>query len=384
MSGADPFEEFEFKPLTDGLGFHKKAEKIKTDIRSSGLAQEKTARTIPESPRSLMNSSASNEIARPATKSISDLIAQLPPSLDFLEEKPAAAAPLAQSLTQPLGTSLGASSLGGSAGMSKKLEFEEALSARPQIFQPLARDEYKAPTSTISASTSSSTISPMSTASGSATAGAMSGATGGLSFPTPGTKASTNFGDAAAKPQAASPYRERIDESLARAFPHMEKASKKSKSTDVAKDSEAGLQGLEAVPAAPVAAFLDAMVAAGISTIALVSILAITHINLMGLLNNAQTDLPTQIHLVALFIAVLQMYMLVARAFFGASLGEWAFDLQLGSARDQKRVMYPLLVAWRSILVTATGLIILPVASLIARRDLIKYLTGLQLYRRPN
>ena len=44
------FDEFEFKPLTEGLGFHKKAEKIKTEIKSASLARETTARAIPEAP----------------------------------------------------------------------------------------------------------------------------------------------------------------------------------------------------------------------------------------------------------------------------------------------------------------------------------------------
>jgi hypothetical protein len=269
------------------------------------------------------SASASNDFARPATKSISDLIASLPPSLDFLDEK----AIVAEADAKPMASAL----------TSKKMEFEEALSARPQIFQPLARDEYKAPA---------------------------------MVLPTPGTKASAYVDT---KAPAASHYRDRIDQSLARAFPHMEKATKKNLAV-----------GLEKVSAAPMAAFLDAMVAAGVATIALVSILAITHINLMGLLTNAQTDVPTQIHLGLLFVAVLLMYMLVARSFFGASLGEWAFDLQLGSKEDQSRIVYPLLVAWRSIVVTATGLVVLPALSLVMRRDLIRYLTGLQLYRRTN
>lgn len=338
MSTADPFEEFEFKPLTEGLGFHKKAEKIKTEIRSLNLGHEKAARAIPEAPsRSFLGTSmsatgvapqadaasVSNDFARPATKSISDLIASLPPSLDFLDEKAIGA----ETDAKPMASAL----------TSKKMEFEEALSARPQIFQPLARDEYKAPATVL---------------------------------PTPGTKASAYVDT---KAPAASHYRDRIDQSLARAFPHMERAPK----TNLA-------LGLEKVSAAPMAAFLDAMVAAGVATIALVSILAITHINLMGLLTNAQTDVPTQIHLGLLFIAVLLMYMLVARSFFGASLGEWAFDLQLGSKEDQSRIVYPLLVAWRSIIVTATGLVVLPALSLLVRRDLIRYLTGLQLYRRTN
>ena len=39
----DPFDEFEFKPLTEGLGFHKKAEQLKSDVKSTRLDQEKIA-----------------------------------------------------------------------------------------------------------------------------------------------------------------------------------------------------------------------------------------------------------------------------------------------------------------------------------------------------
>jgi hypothetical protein len=83
-----------------------------------------------------------------------------------------------------------------------------------------------------------------------------------------------------------------------------------------------------------------------------------------------------------LFISGLQLYLLTARSFFGASLGEWAFDVQLGSDHDQKQPVYPLLVAWRTILVTVTGFVILPLLSLVFRRDLAKIFTGLQTYQR--
>jgi hypothetical protein len=366
----DPFEDFEFKPLTEGLGFHKKAEKIKTDIKSMNLGQEKAARTVPDvPPRSLLHATPSElelapREARPASQSISDLIASLPPSLDFIEDK--------------------ATSIKASVSTTTKTTFElsESFSEPPQIFQPLGRDDYKMPSmssgagatsvgSPLSAPLGSSMSSSMGTTLGSVlpTAGAKAPTSGaGFSVPTPGTMA----GSASAK-AASSPYRERLDESFARAFPHAEKAPRK----DAAVDET----GLQAIPASFAAGFLDAMVAAGVAIIALVVILALTHINLMGLLNNAQTDGQTQLHLVLLFVAVLQIYMLTARGYFGASLGEWAFDLQLGTAQQRANPWYPVQVAWRGLVVTVTGLVVLPLLSMIARRDLTKYLTGLQLYR---
>ena len=101
------------------------------------------------------------------------------------------------------------------------------------------------------------------------------------------------------------------------------------------------------------------------------------------MLSNAKTDGATQLHLGLLFLAVLQMYMLTARAFFGATLGEWAFELQMGTDKDQQRGIYPVQVMLRSLIMTFTGLILIPLLSFAFNRDLAKYLTGLQLYRRP-
>src|SRR5262245_23225989 len=39
-SNMDPFDEFEFKPLTDGLGFHKKSVNLKEGLKSSGVLQD--------------------------------------------------------------------------------------------------------------------------------------------------------------------------------------------------------------------------------------------------------------------------------------------------------------------------------------------------------
>ncbi len=355
MDRGDLFDDFEFKPLTDGLGFHKKAEKIKSDIKASQIAFDTTARTVPEPPprATITNKISEPEPlsaplgsslgaspaapARPASQSISDLIASLPPSLDYVET-PAAKEP---------------------AGYT-----------RPQIFQPIAREEFKTDFKSDFKTPSAATIPPM------------PGPTIGSVLPAPGTKAGGVM-TAAAIPAPtvgatlpASPYRDRMNESFAKAFPHAGATKRETVSTDAE-------QTLQPVVHNMAGAILDAMVALGISTIFLVCILAITRVNLMGLLTNANTDVATQIHLGLLFLAVLQMYMLTARSFFGASLGEWAFDIQVGTEEQQRRAVYPLQVAWRTLLVTITGFFPLPLISLAMKRDVTKQLTGVELLRRP-
>lgn len=373
---ADPFEEFEFKPLTEGLGFHQKAERIKEQIAATDLSfgrastaqkanvnseisnslQDLVAPTINKKndlsflsdQDSLALSRVSGE-SRPfvdsnsqrqthdfaASENISDLIDSLPPSFDFLDESSVSAESrsLSSQFLKPTETDL---------------VFEEVQNDRPQIFQPLGRESYQTP----SLDQTLGHILPKEN--------------GNPSVPTP----------VAPVPMSPSPYREKLNESYAKAFPHAEKP----KVTEVKK--EVALE-LQPVAAHWGAGFLDAMVVAGISTLLLVCILAITHVNLLGMLSHAKTNGATRIHLALLFMAVLHMYLLTARSFFGVSLGEWAFELQLGTEKQQKSMFFPLLVAWRMLINMITGLVVLPFLSMIVRRDLAKYLTGLQLYRRP-
>ena len=387
---TDPFDDFDFKPLTEGLGFHKKAEKIKADVKSATLTVDTTApaKVIPdpppkmsasdllrpsaaetmfnESPSALLTREMAKEPAReaarseakPASQSISDLIASLPPSLDFVDDNP---------LKTP-------------AKASKTPAAPSSASSRPQIFQPLGRDEFKIPTT------------PQEPVRAPA-----AGPTIGSVLPTPGTKAGgVSTAAAIAAPLATtSPYREKIDESYAKAFPHADTRTPRPQTATAAPTAgatvgaSAGAYRQTAVqPGTPVAhnmagAILDSMVVLGISTIFLVCILAITHVNIVGLLTNANTDVSTQFHLAFLFLAVLQMYMLTSRSFFGASLGDWAFDLQIGRDDQRSRPTYPIQVAWRSLFMTLTGFIVVPLLSLVLKRDLAKPVTGLELLRRP-
>lgn len=351
---AEPFEEFSeefsFKPLTEGLGFHKKAEKMKADITSTNARPATPQRPAPAAresapPRSSifaetesrMMSPRAPETSRAASQSISELMATLPPSLDFLDDK------------QDLTRSMNATPIAPLAATS-------SASSRPQIFQPLApREEYKSAIAT--------------------------GPTVGSVLPAPGTKAGGTYAmnASAAAPSAATAfggamYRDRMSEGFAKAFPIDTPRTETSKL--------AIEEGLTPVATNFSAGLIDAMVVAGISTILLVCIITITHINLVAMLTNAQTDGATQLNLVFLFFAVLQMYMLVSRAFFGSSLGEWAFDLQLGTAAQQRQLYYPLMVLWRMLVVTVTGVLTLPLLSFAFGRDLSRYVSGLQLYRR--
>jgi hypothetical protein len=75
------------------------------------------------------------------------------------------------------------------------------------------------------------------------------------------------------------------------------------------------------------------------------------------------------------------MYTVIARSFFGRTLGEWTFDVQLGQDKEQELESYPVKVALRALLTTVTGLILLPLISAVMGRDIAGTVTGVQLYR---
>ena len=74
------------------------------------------------------------------------------------------------------------------------------------------------------------------------------------------------------------------------------------------------------------------------------------------------------------------LYLVLSRCFFGRTIGEWMFRLQLGSEEDQGKATYPVRVLIRSFFILISGFFIFPVLSLIFRKDLLFYLSGLSLH----
>ncbi len=124
----------------------------------------------------------------------------------------------------------------------------------------------------------------------------------------------------------------------------------------------------------------DTFMVAGLSCLFMGIVLAVTDSEISLVWANAQTDVPTRISLVILLLSVIQLYVVLSRSFFGRTIGEWAFDVQLGDAKQQQSAWYPLLVGWRAILTTLTGFVMLPILSLIAGRDVASLLTGVRTY----
>ncbi|AGH95521.1 hypothetical protein [Pseudobdellovibrio exovorus] len=73
-------------------------------------------------------------------------------------------------------------------------------------------------------------------------------------------------------------------------------------------------------------------------------------------------------------------YLVMMRLFLGASLGEWTCSLRLGQPAQRVQRNYALKVILRTTVVLLTGVIVLPLLSLVFKRDLAGKISGLHVY----
>jgi len=83
---------------------------------------------------------------------------------------------------------------------------------------------------------------------------------------------------------------------------------------------------------------------------------------------------------VGAFVFSFWIYLIIMRIFMGASLGEWSCQLRLGQPTQRIKISYIFRVIARTSLILLTGVVTLPILSLICKRDLVGELTGLKVY----
>lgn len=74
------------------------------------------------------------------------------------------------------------------------------------------------------------------------------------------------------------------------------------------------------------------------------------------------------------------LYMITTRFFIGSSIGEAACDIRLGKPQERLSRWYFLRVVVRATLVVSTGLVLLPLLSLLVGKDIAGKLSGLKLF----
>lgn len=145
---------------------------------------------------------------------------------------------------------------------------------------------------------------------------------------------------------------------------------------------DAKVRDLTPVSFSIVSTILDSIIVLALSMIFMISLIFATEVNLNAVIASAARETSALASLIVLYLAVWQMYAVVSRSFFGATIGEWTFDLQLGETEQLNTTFYPAKVLVRSLATIFTGFVILPFLSLVSRRDISAKISGLQLYRK--
>lgn len=130
------------------------------------------------------------------------------------------------------------------------------------------------------------------------------------------------------------------------------------------------------------ASILDALLIVAAGLLCMIVMLMVTKVDLIRNLSNPDTEGLVYMSTAALFATVAFIYMLLNRVFLGHTPGEWAYDIRIGRPGEQGGGIYILQIALRQILVTATGLITLPLLGAILGRDLAGRMTGATLMKR--
>lgn len=167
-----------------------------------------------------------------------------------------------------------------------------------------------------------------------------------------------------------------LDNSLSQAFPK-EEVSKRffhQMVTPVPQYKEVALSTASAI--------IDFAIILGLASLFIVSLVFITKVDIVMMLTNNQMSQRTLFEMGALFCGVALFYFMLSRGLFGSTLGDWAFDVQLGSEKDRSHLMYPFQVLFRTFVIMVTGVILVPLVSLGFGKDIAYYFSGLKLYSR--
>ena len=130
------------------------------------------------------------------------------------------------------------------------------------------------------------------------------------------------------------------------------------------------------------AALLDSMLVFAGYLASLIILLVVTKVDLFANLAFPDSERSVFMGLGLLLGSIIWIYLVATRLFLGQTPGEWVFDQRLGRPEQVGRSVYSLKVAARSLLVMATGLVVLPLISWIWGKDFAGRAVGLSLVRK--
>ena len=134
----------------------------------------------------------------------------------------------------------------------------------------------------------------------------------------------------------------------------------------------------------PTAVFLDAMLVAATFLSCLIVLILVTKVDLFAQLMRPDAETSLFATLILLLAFVSWAYLSVSRMFAGRTAGEWVVDQQVGTSEQQTEWSYSIRVLGRSLIVIATGWMLVPIFSFALNRDLAGLWTGAPLLRKKN
>lgn len=130
------------------------------------------------------------------------------------------------------------------------------------------------------------------------------------------------------------------------------------------------------------AAGLDSLLIVAAELFCLIIVLMLTKVDLFGLLLSPDADPMIYFAMYCLTASVTWIYLSVNRIIMGFTPGEWVFDQRLGTPEQQTTISYALKSAARSFIIVATGIIVIPIISLVMNKDLIGRWLQLELHKK--
>ena len=128
------------------------------------------------------------------------------------------------------------------------------------------------------------------------------------------------------------------------------------------------------------ASMIDALILLSVSCVFLLMFSWIMKNSMSGVLQNIAQGQDRWILFVEIYALSAWIYLISVRGLTGFTLGEWACDLRLGQPHERLRASYVLRVMLRSSLIVMTGVITLPLLSLLFGRDIPGVFSGLRLF----
>lgn len=128
------------------------------------------------------------------------------------------------------------------------------------------------------------------------------------------------------------------------------------------------------------ASFIDGLILISLSSVFILTFSFLMQANLETLLGGLIHNQHRALVFAEVFVLAAWIYMITVRSVLGSTIGEWACDIRLGQPQERLRANYVIRVAWRSTIILLTGLVTLPLMSLIIGKDIAGAISGLRLF----